>query len=335
MEQHRQGYAQSSIGAQPVAVKTQTQTQDACLKSSPWIRRQLVTPRSKVVRFRRPTARDPFASWWRPACTHTDLSLALLILRQILFMSCYRRPGLVGRHPLPATTSTRWISPMLYSGVVRQQSATDSLPPTPVNKTLQPHPEAYHSSSETSVGNNCSHTVHKVVPAQQCVAPNLCQETSKTTKKGKRMSGIKSEDIRSIESVLEECKDPRNRPQSENLQPRLRVARGNSKPVCCEEIVVRYCDEFDFQLPILQLVSHKNSRKKVVILEIKRRLVGIGEGLTTFEAIHDAYKDTVAYFLKGDPLLEHQLLKEGEYVDWSSKSDKRTQEASRPTSKTS
>ncbi|KAA1118920.1 hypothetical protein PGT21_010324 [Puccinia graminis f. sp. tritici] len=92
---------------------------------------------------------------------------------------------------------------------------------------------------------------------------------------------------------------------------------GKKRPISSEEILSRYCDHFNFQLPILEVIRCKEKTRKRVFLRIKRRLVGIGEGQTTFEAILAAYDDTVLYLFKGDSQLKQQLLQPNESIEWS------------------
>ncbi|KAI9619332.1 hypothetical protein H4Q26_012016 [Puccinia striiformis f. sp. tritici PST-130] len=89
--------------------------------------------------------------------------------------------------------------------------------------------------------------------------------------KGKEPAVIRSRPI--FHANLEEAK--------KYHQNRLKSLNGSSKknPISCEEIISRYCDHFNFQLPILEVIRYKESptTKKRVFLRIKRRLVGIGE----------------------------------------------------------
>lgn len=87
--------------------------------------------------------------------------------------------------------------------------------------------------------------------------------------------------------------------------------------ISTEEVISRYCDHFKFQLPTLEVDRSKETGKKKVFLTIKRRLLGIGEGRTTFEAMLAAYDDTVLYLFKGDVALKSQLMKSNETIEWN------------------
>lgn len=112
-------------------------------------------------------------------------------------------------------------------------------------------------------------------------------------------------------SNLEEAKKYHEN-RLKNLAPKKNL-------VSCEEIISRYCDHFKFQLPTLEVIRYKESTKRRVFLRIKRRLVGIGEGQTTFEAMLAAYDDTVLYLFNGDSELKKLLLQPNESIEWNHK----------------
>ncbi|PLW17505.1 hypothetical protein PCANC_07989 [Puccinia coronata f. sp. avenae] len=127
------------------------------------------------------------------------------------------------------------------------------------------------------------------------------------TRKGKEPAIVRTRPI--FHANLEEA-----RKYHEN---RLKNLSAKRTPVSCEEIVSRYCDQFNFQLPTLEVIRYKESAKRRVFLRIKRRLVGIGEGQTTFEAMLAAYDDTVLYLFNGDAQLKQQLLQPNETIEWN------------------
>ncbi|OAV92687.1 hypothetical protein, variant [Puccinia triticina 1-1 BBBD Race 1] len=129
-----------------------------------------------------------------------------------------------------------------------------------------------------------------------------------TSGKGKEPAIVRTRPI--FHANLEEAKKyHQNRLKSLSLSKKT--------PVSCEEIISRYCDHFNFQLPILEVIRCKESTRKRVFLRIKRRLVGIGEGQTTFEAMLAAYDDTVLYLFNGDSQLKKQLLQPNESIEWN------------------